>query len=132
MARPSRSDRSAGTRARRSGLRDADEVARGVAERAVARAPGLGRRLLEHLGARRPDLLERGVEVIGAEDRSLERPLRHERQEGVTLGLRTAAMRLEQDDVDVLFRGADGDPAEAAGCDVVADLETERVAVEAE
>src|SRR6266702_8167983 len=38
---------------RRSGLRDADEVVRGVAERAVPRAPGLGRRLLEHLGTRR-------------------------------------------------------------------------------
>src|SRR5687767_7228905 len=42
---------------KRSGLRDADEVARGVPEGAVARAPGLGGRLLEHLGARRPDLL---------------------------------------------------------------------------
>ena len=59
-------------------------------------------------------------------------PLRHERQEGVALGLRTTAVRLEQDDVDVLARGADGDPAEAVGGDVVADLEAERVAVEAE
>ena len=41
-------------------------------------------------------------------------------------------MRLEQDDVDVLPRGADGDPTEAVGRDVVADLEAERVAVEAE
>jgi hypothetical protein len=39
------------TGGRQSGLRDADEVARGVAERAVAGAPWLGRRLLEHLGA---------------------------------------------------------------------------------
>lgn len=31
---------------------------------AVAHAPGLGCRLLEHIGARGPDLLERGVEVI--------------------------------------------------------------------
>src|SRR5712691_14325 len=89
-----------------SGLRDADEVARGVAERAVARAPGLGRRLLEHLGARRPDLLECVVEVVGAEDRRLQRSLQHERKEGVALGLRTTAVRLEQDDVDVLPRGA--------------------------
>jgi hypothetical protein len=35
---------------RRSGLGDADQVARGVAERAVAHSPGLGRRFLEHLG----------------------------------------------------------------------------------
>ena len=67
-----------------------------------------------------------------AEDRRLQRPLRHERQEGVALGLRTTAVRLGQDDVDVLPRGADGDPAEAVGRDVVADLEAERVAVEAE
>src|SRR5437773_9412439 len=103
-----------------SGLRDAHEVARGVAERAVARAPRLGRRLLEYLGARGPDLLERGVEIVGAEDRSLQRALRHERQEGVALDLRKAAVRLEQDDVDVLPWGTDGDPAEALGRDVVA------------
>jgi hypothetical protein len=41
-------------------------------------------------------------------------------------------VRLEQDDVDVLSGGADGDPAEAVGRHVVADLEAERVAVEAE
>ena len=62
----------------RSGLRDADDVARGVAERAVAHSPGLRRRLLEHLGPRRLDLLEGGVEVVGAEYRSLQRALGHE------------------------------------------------------
>ena len=41
-------------------------------------------------------------------------------------------MRLEQDDVEVLPRGADGDPAKAVGRDVVAYLETQRVALEAE
>ena len=118
---PTRSTRTASTRtdrrrARRpSGLRDADHVARGVAERAVARAPRLGHGLLKHLGARRADLLERGVEVVGAEDRGLERSLRDEREEGVAFGLRTAAVGLGQDDVDVLPRRADGDPAEAAG-----------------
>src|SRR4051812_40659341 len=50
---------------RGSGLRDADEVSRRVAEGAVARAPRLGRRLLQYLGAGRPDLLERRVEVVG-------------------------------------------------------------------
>jgi hypothetical protein len=39
---------------------------------------------------------------------------------------------LEQDDVDVLPLGADGDPAEAFIRDVEADLEAERVAVEEE
>src|SRR5581483_3134699 len=56
----------------------------------------------------------------------------HERQEGVALGLGTAAVRLEQDDVDVVPRGADGDPAEAVGRHVVADIEPECVAVEAQ
>jgi len=42
--------------------------------------------------------------------------------------LRTAAVRLGQDDVDVLSRRTDGDPAEAVGGDVVADFEAERVA----
>ena len=59
-------------------LLDADEVARGVAERAVTHSPGLGCRFLEHLGARRPNLLEGGVEVVGGEDRSLQRSLGHE------------------------------------------------------
>jgi hypothetical protein len=57
--------------------------------------------------------------------------LGHERQEGVAFGLRTTAVRLEQDDVDVLVGSADGDPAEAAGRDVIADMEAERVAVKA-
>src|SRR5271168_1275941 len=52
--------------------------------------------------------------------------------ESVALGLGTTAVRLEQHDVDVLLRGADGDPAEALGRDVGTNLETERVAVEAE
>ena len=46
------------------------------------------------------------------------------------LGLRTTAVRLGQDDVDVLSRGANGDPAEALRRDVGADLEAERVAIE--
>jgi len=51
---------------------------------------------------------------------------------GRHLGLRPAAVRLEQDDVDVLPRGADGDPAEAVGRDVEADFEAQSVAVEDE
>ena len=48
------------------------------------------------------------------------------------LGLRTTAVRLGQDDVDVLSRGANGDPAEAFGRDVGSNFEAERVAVETE
>ena len=58
-----------GRRQRDLGLRDPDHVARGVAERAVARAPELVHRLLQHLGAGGAHLLERGVEVGGAEQR---------------------------------------------------------------
>ena len=50
------------------------------------------------------DLLERRVEVVGAEDRGLQRALGHQRQQRVALGLRAAAVRLEQDDADVLAR----------------------------
>jgi hypothetical protein len=117
---------------RRSGLCDADEVARRVAERAVARSPRLRDRLLEHLRARRSDLLEGGVEVVGAEDRGPERALRDECEQGVALGLRTTAVRLRQHDADLLSGSADGDPAEAVGRDVVADLEAERVPIEDE
>src|SRR5262245_40455880 len=49
-----------GPAGRRSGLGDAHEVARGIAERAVTGAPGLGDGLLEHLGPRGADLLEGG------------------------------------------------------------------------
>jgi len=42
------------------------------------------------------------------------------------------AVGLERDNLDVLPGGGDGDPAEAVGRDVVADVEAERVAEEAE
>lgn len=47
--------------------------------------------------------------------------------EGVALGLRPTAVRLEQDDLDVLARGADRVPAKAVG-----DLDGESVLVEGE
>jgi len=52
--------------------------------------------------------------------------------EGIAFGLRAAAVGLGQDNVEILPGGAHGHPAEFAGLDVVADLETQRVAVEAE
>ena len=48
----------------RSGLCDTNQVAGGIAERAVAGAPGLRRRLLEDLGTGCPDLLEGCVEIV--------------------------------------------------------------------
>src|SRR4051812_43983178 len=71
----------------RSGLRESDEVARRVAEGAVAGAPGLRRRLLQHLGTRGAHLLERRVQVVGLEDGGLQRTLDDQRQQGVALGL---------------------------------------------
>src|SRR3954452_4803308 len=115
-----------------SGLRDPDHVPRRVPERAVARTPRLRHRLLEHLGPRGAQLLEGRVEVVGPEDGHLQRALGDQREQGVALDLREAAVRLEQDDVEVLPQGADGDPAEAVGRDVVAHLEAQRVTVEAE
>src|SRR4051812_17517025 len=55
-----------------SRLRDPHEVAGRVAECAVASSPRLGRRLLEHLRTRCPDLLEGGVQVVRAEDGRLQ------------------------------------------------------------
>ena len=95
-------------------------------------APGLGDGLLEDLGARRPDLFEFRVEVVRSEDRRLERSLGDQGQKAIALGLRAPAVGLEQDDVDILAGCANGDPTEPLGRDVVADLEVERVAVEAE
>jgi hypothetical protein len=62
----------------RSGLGNADEIARRVADGAVAHPPGLGCRLLKNFGARLPDSLEGAVEVVGTKDRGLQRSLRHE------------------------------------------------------
>jgi hypothetical protein len=87
---------------------------------------------LEHLGTRRPDRFEGGVQVVGAEDRSLQRTLSDQRQQRVALGLRTTAVRLGQNDVDVLTGRSDGDPAESAGGDVVTHFQAQRVAVETE
>src|SRR3954451_13060939 len=68
-------------------LRNAHEVAGGVAERAVARSPRLGGRLLQHLRTRCPDLLEGGVEVVRTEDARVHRPLRGHAQQGVLVGV---------------------------------------------
>src|SRR5687768_7421655 len=70
----------------RLALRDADEVAGGVAERAVAGAPALVHRLLEDVGPGGPDLLERGVEVVGGEHQPVEHALGQQGAERVGVG----------------------------------------------
>ena len=60
----------------------------------------------------------------------VERPLGHERGHGVGIG-GAAVQVVGEDDGDAgLGGGADGDPAEVAFGDVVAQLEAERVAIE--
>ena len=98
----------------------------GSRKRAVSCAPGLRDRLLEHVGARRRDLLRTwrrdrrpgrsppaGTPVSPGSAACRPRPARVRREAGTG--------RL----VDVLGRTADGDPPEAVGRDVVADLEPE-------
>src|ERR1022692_476815 len=114
-------------------LRDAHRVARGVPERAVARAPGLVDGLLQHLGAGGPHLLEGRVEIVGAEDGHRQDSLDEQLLQGVAVSLGPAGVRLGEHDLKVwLGRAAEGDPAEPARGDVVAHLKAERVAVEGE
>jgi hypothetical protein len=61
---------------------------------------------------------------------AVQRTLGHEGGERIAVG-RAAALVVRQDDRDAgLGGGADGDPAEALGGDVVAQFEAEGVAVE--
>jgi hypothetical protein len=56
--------------------------------------------------------------------------LGHQGEESIALGLRTAPVRLKEDDVYVLLGRSDSDPAEISRGHVVAYLEAESVAVE--
>src|SRR5450755_2316334 len=114
-------------------LRDAHRVARGVPERAVARAPGLVDGLLQHLGAGGPHLLEGRAEIAGAEDDHRQDALGEQFLQGIAVGLGPARVRLGEHDLQVrLGRAGQGDPAEPVRGDVVAHLKAERVAVEGE
>src|ERR1700733_7002939 len=114
-------------------LRNPHHVARGIAERGVARAPGLVHGLLKHLGAGCPHLLEDPVEVVDTEHDHRQNALGEQFLQGVAVGLGPAGVRLRQHDPEAgLIRAAEGDPAEASRTDVVLHLEPERVAVETE
>ena len=115
-------------------LLDAKPVARGVAHGGVADAPGLLGRLLQHLDSGRGgDLVEGRVEVVGAEVDRVQLTLGENGREGVPVLLGAARVRLRQYDRDLgLAVGDEGDPAEAAEGDLVAHLQPEGVAVEAE
>ncbi|MEX2659500.1 MAG: hypothetical protein WD232_07375 [Acidimicrobiales bacterium] len=62
----------------------------------------------------------------------MDRPLRDELEKCVTVSFGTAAVGLRQHDVDVLAGGADGDPPELALLDVIANLESKSIPVEAQ
>ena len=113
-------------------LLDADHVARGIAERAVADAVRLLGRLLDHLGAAALQLREGAVEVGGGQVDAEVAALGHELEDGAALVFGDAGDgRRVQDDGRVgLVGGADRDPAHPAVSDVIADLEAEGVAVE--
>src|SRR6516165_8460187 len=124
-------------RDRRSGsaqLLDADQVARGIAEGAVADPVRLLDRLLDDLGGvagLHP--LEGAVEVLGGQEDPAVGALGHHLGDGAALVVGDAGVggrRCQEDGRAGLAGWADGDPAHLAGSDVGADLEAEGVAVE--
>src|SRR5579864_9528564 len=68
------------------GLGEPEHVARGIAERAVPDAVELVDRLLQHLGPRGADLLERRVAVVGAEDDAAQQALGQQRRRRLAVG----------------------------------------------
>src|SRR3954452_19739847 len=120
-------------RGRSGQLLDADHVARGIAERAVANAVRLVGRLLDDLGLGRLQPRERAVEVAGGEVDAGVRALGHHLGDGAALVFGDAGgggRRIQDDRRAGLVGGTDRDPAHAAVVDLVADLEAEGVAIE--
>src|SRR5262249_58681102 len=112
---------------------DADQVAGGVAEGAVANPVGLVDRFLDDLGAAGGQLFEGGVEVAGGQHDPAVGALGHHLGDGAPLGVGDAgvgARRRQQDRGAGLALGADRDPAHPAASDVVADLQADNVAPE--
>src|SRR3954452_6573118 len=115
--------------ARRSAqLLDADEVARGVAEGAVADAVRLVGRLLDHVGVAARQPLEGAVDVAGGEVDAGEGPLGHHLGDRAALlvGDAGGGFRRVQDDRRAGLVGRPArDPVHAAVFYVVAALEAE-------
>src|SRR5690242_5413234 len=109
------------------------QVARGIPHGAIAHTVGLVGRLLDNLRAARLDALERGIEVRGGQQHDGVGALGHHLGDGALLlvGDARARRRREKHDGGTrLVARTDGDPAHAVVADIVADLETERVAIE--
>src|SRR5215207_527452 len=113
-------------------LVDADQVARGIADGAVAYAVRLLGRLLDDFGA---GLQPRkgAVEVVGGQGDDGECALGHHLCDGAALVVGDAGVggrRVQNDGCAGLVGGADRDPAHHAVSDVVSDLEAEGVPIE--
>src|SRR5689334_10872201 len=96
------------TRGRRGGcgrrldrLGEPQVVARRVAERAVAHPVRLVDRLLQHLGAGRPEPLERRGQVVGGEDRAAQHTLGQQRAQRLGVLRRVPHRGRDQHDLDV-------------------------------
>src|SRR5271165_786189 len=114
-------------------LLDADQVARGIAEGAVANPVGLLGRLLDDLGSAGLHLLEGAVEVGGGQQDPAVGALGHHLGDGAALVVgdpRVDGRRRQEDGRAGLAGGADRDPAHLALADIAADLEAEGVAIE--
>src|SRR5680860_383008 len=114
-------------------LVDADVVARGIAEGAVANPVRLLGRLLDDVGVAGLQPREGAVEVLGGQDDDGVGSLGHHLGDGAALVVGDAGVggrRVQDDGRAELVGGADRDPAHPLVSDVVADLEAEGVAVE--
>ncbi len=114
-------------------LLDADQVARRVADGAVANAVRLVGRLLDDLDVAGLEPLEGAVDVLGGQVDHGVGALGHHLGDGAALVVGDAGVdgrRVEDDGRLRLVGRADGDPAHPLVADVEADLEAEGVAVE--
>jgi hypothetical protein len=112
---------------------DADQVARGIAEGAVANSVRLVGRLLDHLGVAGLQPLEGAVEVLGGQEDPAVGALGHHLGDGAALVVGDAGVggrRCQEDGRAGLAGGTDRDPAHLALSDIAADLEAEGVAIE--
>src|SRR5580700_3831114 len=120
------------TRDRSALLEDADEVAGGIADGAVADPVRLLDRLLDDLGLTGLQLGERVIQIAGGEDDDRVSPFRHHLGDRAALIVGDAGVggrRRQHDGHAGLTGGADGDPAHPAVTDVAPHLEAERVTV---
>ncbi len=118
---------------RLSALLNADQVACGIADGAVANPPWLLGRFLDDVGVAGLQPLEDAVEIFGGQYEHGVRALGHHLDDGAALVVGDAGVggrRVQDDGRAGLVGGADRDPAHLAVSDVVTDLEVEGVAIE--